>query len=91
MKELTNGDIIFGIQLDSLVERHDDLLRYPHAQNGISEMYPDLKGHERSMVRAVGKAVIERMGLMEQIGAGGLAMDLIEARRALGGRIVPRD
>lgn len=81
----SNAEIIFGVQLDSMLERHDHLLRFPHTQNGIGQMDENLKGHERSLVKVLGKAVVERIHLLDDLGHGGLAREIVEARRATHG------
>jgi hypothetical protein len=79
--DVTHAEITFGVQLDRLIVRHHDLLYYPHSQNGIGNQYPELKGQERLIVQAVGKAIIERIHIMRDIGALGLAEEIIQARR----------
>ncbi|MCL4366081.1 hypothetical protein M1437_02535 [Patescibacteria group bacterium] len=74
----SNVILEFGTQLDHLVERHSDFLHKPEE---VSVLWPDLKGHERAMVSCLGKAVVERQGLLTKYGFGDVADQIIRDRR----------
>lgn len=84
MEKLTNiseAEITFGTQLDSLLMRHNDFKQFPHSVDGISKQYPDLAGHEMGLIKAVGNAVCERMDTMRALGIDGLATEILESRK----------
>lgn len=74
----SNIIVEFGTQLDRLVERHSDFLNRPEE---VSVLWPDLKGHERAMVSCLGKAVVERQGLLTKYGFRDVADQIIKDRR----------
>lgn len=74
----SNVILEFGTQLDRLVERHTDFIPRPEE---VSILWPDLKGYERAMVVCLGKAVVERQGLLTQYGFGDVADQIIKDRR----------
>lgn len=79
MKEI--ADATFGMQLDHMAERHNYYSHSSFKLEDIVKQFPQLKGHETKMVSALGNAVAERMQLMGMYGSGGLALEIIEARR----------
>lgn len=88
---VTNAEITMGVQLDSMLERHHHYLHYSIFTSDISGNFPDLIGQETKMVGALGKAIVERIGLMDQLGHGGLAREIVQARRELHNGATPRD
>lgn len=67
----------FGIQMDTaIMKRHD----YGKKPNDISMLWPELKGHEAGILRALDYVAVERLQLLTMYGLKDDAVEITRAR-----------
>lgn len=70
----------YGSQLDNMVAKHHDFGLHPEA---IGNKFDDLKGHEHAMVKALGRAILERMETLAEYDLADEAIKIVTDRQGV--------